>query len=499
MVLLCVLTRLPAFRYGVISDDEGIYYAMARVVNAGGVMYRDTVDHKPPGIVYTYAAALWMARALGGTEKDLGIHLVHFCGLIFVFGSCLVLYAIARRILVPSYSIFPTVLYALSSAAKQPVDGLAVNGELLMNLPIALAVWCAIEARDRRRFLDVVAGIFCGIATLYKYQAAILFVAMPMLLLGEINKKRFRTVFSSVLMWGAGFVTPIVLMGAYFYHRDALGDALRWGVRFNTSYIAQGPPWSWALKRLSLQLVGVVLPSFVLYTGGLISLLRLIRGKNMDDFVTKKAFLAAWSLASLMAVGVGRRFFGHYFLQPELTLALLAAGFAFRLGTRRGILCLGVPSLLSFVVAIWPEMSQPILNSDDPDFRLIGRTVAARTAPSDTIWVWGNVPQIYYYADRRPGVRFTFCNYLTGLSPATPSEELDTIDPRANALLWAWPMVFEDLERQRPKWLLDTAAGGIKSYGKFPIESFPAFASYVSSHYRREDSVGDAVFYRRLD
>src|ERR1700694_2112049 len=117
---VCVVLRLPAFRYDVISDDEAIYDAMARTLAAGGVMYRDAVDHKPPGLAYTYA----LLQRLAGGDGVLGMALLHLLGALAAVGTCLALYAIAKRVLRPSLWTLPPLLYAVVSVCKQPPAGL---------------------------------------------------------------------------------------------------------------------------------------------------------------------------------------------------------------------------------------------------------------------------------------------------------------------------------------------------------------------------------------
>jgi len=75
--LLCAALRLPALEYGVISDDEAIYDAMAGTLASGGVMYRDAVDHKPPGLAYTYA----LLHRVAGGDGVRAMALVHLLGL----------------------------------------------------------------------------------------------------------------------------------------------------------------------------------------------------------------------------------------------------------------------------------------------------------------------------------------------------------------------------------------------------------------------------------
>src|SRR5262249_32763772 len=57
-LLVAVLTlalRAPAFRDRFYSNDEATYSALAAKLTAGGIMYVDAVDHKPPGIAWLYA------------------------------------------------------------------------------------------------------------------------------------------------------------------------------------------------------------------------------------------------------------------------------------------------------------------------------------------------------------------------------------------------------------------------------------------------------------
>ncbi|MSP62360.1 MAG: hypothetical protein EXR72_18910 [Myxococcales bacterium] len=513
--LVCAALRLPALRWDVISDDEAIYDAMARTVAAGGVMYRDTVDHKPPGLVYSYAA---IYRALDGASYQTGITAVHLFGLLAAVATCLGLYAVARRLLEERLWALPSLLYAVVSAAKQPVDGLAVNGELLMNLPTVLAVAAALEGGRRngarRMGWDLLAGVLVGVAALYKYQALVVLIALPALLWpvrartgdgdgdgngnGNGNGNGLARL-ARMAAWAIGLALPPVAALFFFHQRGALDDAVAWGVLFNRSYLAEGPGITWALGRLGLQLVGVVLPGAVLYVGGVAALAGLVRGGAGDDVREGRRMLAVWSALALATVALGGRFFGHYFLQAELPLALLAAGPAARLSSARRAIALALPALAFFALAVAPSQSRRLFNARDPDYRAIGRSVAARTAPSDTIWVWGNVPQIYFAAERRAGVRFTFCNYLTGLSPGTPSEYRREVDPRAAAVASAWGLALEDLDRRRPTLIVDTSPGDLKSYGKFPPSTFPELAAYLAAHYRPDGAVDGVTFWRRRD
>ncbi len=511
--LVAVALRVPTFRYSLVSDDEAIYDAMAQVVVRGGTMYRDTVDHKPPGLAYTYSAVHALITHLGGSFGAV-MASVHVLGIAVVVLTCVALHAVAREMLEPRFSLLPPLLYAFASAASVPPDSLAVNGELLMNLPTTLAVVSALRgAREdraaRRLALFTLAGVLVSTAALYKYQAA--FVVLALVFLGDTSSDATRQGLGprllALLAVAVGLAIPFAVAGLYFAERGGLPDALRWGIAFNTHYLAEGPDFAAAAARLGMQLLGVVLPSALLYGASLLGLSRLLtrhrqEAPSVDGVVRAPWLLVVWALTSLFAVTLGRRFFGHYFLQAELPLSLLAAAPVATLRERwprLTVAALAVPATVFFTIAALPEVFGRYVYAADPDYGAVGRAVSASTKPGDTIWVWGNVPQVYFTAERRPGVRFTFCNYLTGLSPGSRSELDPTYDSRQNAVPGAWDMVVHDLDTNRPAIIVDTAAGGMKSYGKYPVASFPVFAAYLANHYRAEGSVDGAVLYRRAD
>jgi hypothetical protein len=505
-LIVTAVLRLPAFRWDVISDDEAIYDTMGHDIALGGVMYRTTVDHKPPGLAYTYAGARTISAATGAGGAR-AMTLIHALGLLAAVGTAAALFAIGRRIASAETGAIAALLYGVVSAAKPMPDGLAVNGELLMNLPVALAMLAALAAtgshrRGSRIGLDLLAGAAIGIAVLFKYQAGLAGVALPLLVLDRPSD-RVRALVARGACWAGGLLVPLAAAALYFAAHGAVPDLVFWGLEFNRNYLADGPSLLWAFERLGLQLGGVVLPGLLLYGGALVGAIEIGRRLRRDPADRgSSAFLLVWALTATAAVVLGARFFGHYFLQAELPLALVAAipvGRWARRRPRKTSTLLFAPAALFFAIGWAPSLAARLFSSDDPDWRTIGRVAAAATGPTERIWVWGNVPQIYHAADRRQGVRFSFCNYLTGLSPATPSEEDSTVDPTSHAVSGSMAMAIADLDRNRPALLLDTAPHDVKHYGRFPLRRFPALGAYVDAHYRAGPTIGGVVFYRRID
>lgn len=523
-----MLLRLPSLWWGVISDDEAIYDAMAQVINGGGVMYRDALDHKPPGLAYVYAA---IENAVGAHSPGmLGIAAVHAFGILLTVLTAVGLYLVAREVLKREYWWLPPVLYGLVSMNRCAYDGLALNGEVLMNTPTVFAVLAVLWAgktsnRGKRIFFDLCAGALMGLAGLAKWQALVAGLAFPFFAsefaeqfsLGPTRKlsEFFKRVFTRGPFWLLGLVIPVMVAADYFKAHGVLTEFLKWGGLFNLRYISEGPDFIWALKRLGIQVAAVVLPSIAFYGAAIYGLGLAFRGlksgSNPSHFVKDLAApfavpgLLIWSIASILCVAIGGRFFGHYFLQAELPLCLLAAAPLYQAYLRFPKIVgasIAVPTAFFFAISIVPHATRALYDSEDPDWSLVGQAIADQSKSDDTLFVWGNAPAVYHYSHRKMGTRFSFCNYLTGLSPGTRSEYDPSYQPAS--VNEAWPLLYQDLQTRRPTMILDTAAAGWKSYSKFEISRYPEFQAYLKAHYRpvnnrRPAALEGATLYRRID
>ncbi len=135
------------------------------------------------------------------------------------------------------------------------------------------------------------------------------------------------------------------------------------------------------------------------------------------------------------------------------------------------------------------------VGATDPDYRAIAAAVRARTAPDDALVVWGNVPIVYFEAERPLGTRFVFSNYQTGLSPATRTQSDPGADSSANVVAESWEMFAADLAARRPKVLVDTSPGNFGGYGKFPLSRFPRLQAIVDRNYAPVGDVAGARLY----
>ena len=157
-----------------------------------------------------------------------------------------------------------------------------------------------------------------------------------------------------------------------------------------------------------------------------------------------------------------------------------------------------VPPITFFLLATVARPVAAALDADDPNYGPVAARIAALTPPDAPIFVWGNSPQLYVLSRRPIGTRFSFCNYMTGESPGTPSET-DVRRADLNSLPVSWDMLFADLEQRRPVLFVDAAAAGWDGYGSLPLTRYPRLQAYLQTHYRRVEQVEGVSLYRRCD
>ncbi len=103
----------------------------------------------------------------------------------------------------------------------------------------------------------------------------------------------------------------------------------------------------------------------------------------------------------------------------------------------------------------------------------------------DRIFVWGFNPDIYHYADRLPASRFIYCTFQTGLIPWTNTDP--RIDTSYAIVPGAMETLLTDLQRQPPRFFVDSSAGPHRFFGKYPVRNFPALYDWLHTHYVEVD------------
>jgi hypothetical protein len=483
---LCIALRAVSLARPCLSDDEAIYATVAREMLDGRALYRDVVDHKPPGIYVVYAAT----QAIGGSTG--GMVLLHALLIAAVFATGLVLARIVRRHWPgtdPRAPAAAALLWIVYTTTLVDVDALAANCELFMMLPVsaAMAVFLGAGGRLSRHAL---AGALIGAACLLKYQAGIQLPLLAIALVVSRGEGGVGRRIAAMVAIGVGFTASIGLAGSLLWRSGALGDAVFW-LRFNFAYIEVGTSWSALIQRLAIRGGLVIGSAALLYGLGVAAVVAARR----EPFVR---LITGWLLASGIAVFVGGRFFGHYFHQLTAPLAVLAAPATVRLWQRRRgavTAAIAVPAGWFFALGVLHDEVMAEYGEPDPDYASV---VAALDARGDgALCVWGNSPVLYFAADRPLGCRFPFANYLTGASPATATQTDATVDTARYIVREAWPMLEADLAARAPRFVVDGSPGDVAFYGKYPPWKFPRLARILDCDYDPVADVAGMRIYER--
>jgi hypothetical protein len=519
ILALGIVLRLPTFGRAMLSDDEAIYATTADALRRGDGLYRDVVDHKPPLVYHVFQAGF---AALGAYDTH-GAHALVVLSVLLTAG---LLFAIKRgegSEWSSDEGLAAAALWVIFSTTWHEYDALGANCELYLLAPQTLAAWLLL--RELRRSSGGVRGLvthlgvgaLIGTSALFKYQGLTFLGASAGLVAwwAILGRARWSWAATRALCHVVGALLPAAL---YLLGCVASGTAAAtvFWFTFNFSYVQAGlsglPALARGLRRLGL-IGGVALVPYALGVAAAVvaaaDLRRVARARRRGEpaeavHVPPPSVVLGvlWLATSAVAVAAGGRFFGHYFHLVLAPLCLLAAPGFRRLWARpwsiRGpllALC-ALPALLFFGLATVGRPLAAALDGREPPYETVAARVDALSRPDERMFVWGNSPQLYILARRPMGARFSFCNYMTGESPGTPTET-GAKNADANQLAVAWDMLFDDLERRRPTLFVDAAAAGWDGYGKYPIARYPRLQAYLDQHYRPVEVIEGVVLYRR--
>jgi 4-amino-4-deoxy-L-arabinose transferase-like glycosyltransferase len=479
LVVLTIAIRLPAVLHPGPIDDEFVYAVIGAEVAAGRVPYVDVVERKPPVLMWTYGL---IARATGAYNWPA----LHTIALVWTLLTMCGLYVLGRRLFGPAAGILAGLLYSVYLPWGVAAN-LALNGEMLMNLPLVWA-WAVVLGRETRSTKRLfTAGALLATASLLKQPAAI--AAPPLfaylLLRGRMEPHAGRV--RDILALGAGIAVSLGVVVAILLREGALWDAYYWSIADHA-----GPIFFWHKAALhTIAFVGACLPIVV---GAAMALGRadLWQGRTAERLA-----LGGWLGASVIGASAGGRFYPHYYVQLVPPLALLAAAAAADLWNRapdsrfagnalRAAAVCVVLTIVAFSISHWRGLAMRRAGTE------AGRYLREHAALNARLFVWGQEGRIYADSRLRPATRYLATFPLTGYVFGGPIAGLDTsrwIRPGA------WSIFAREFDSRRPEYVVDTQT---RSDALYPVGKFPDMANRLTACYHVEARVKEGTIYRRL-
>ncbi|MEU1625937.1 glycosyltransferase family 39 protein [Streptomyces sp. NPDC020096] len=464
LTVVVALTRLPSFLRPIWNPDEGFLATQARMLAHGGVLYDTVVDRKPPLVPWLYEGAFWLFGhsslwPLRGTA------------VLAQLVTAALLAALARRRWGDRSGAAAGIGYLLISIGLAPEDSQAATFEVFM-LPWTVAAFvCADRLRGPRpgpaMRWGALAGLAVAGAALTKQTGGAVLLPVGWLLWRSAPRRARATAGLAV-----GFLAPLVAVAL------AVGPQrfLFWTVTGSGSYASASGAWLVAAGRalgntgiLAAACAGVVVPAVYL-------LARRRRFAESDLWI--------WLAASAVAVATGFQFYGHYYLQLLPPLVLLGVAALRRLPRwRRPAAAWTALAACGFLV--W-GLAAP--RGDLDHASKVASAIASRTAPGETVLVWGMHPEDYWLSDRAPASRYLTAGFLTNFSGGRGGARVG----ERYAVPGAWRAFRQEVARRPPALIVDDSRG--RPYGPARI---PGFGGLLAAGYQRAATADGAVLYVR--
>jgi 4-amino-4-deoxy-L-arabinose transferase-like glycosyltransferase len=465
LAALTLVLRLPAFFVDVFNSDETFLATQGQVVQAGGNLYEEAADRKPPLVPYVYAASFELFDTTG-------LWSVRLVAIGAVVLTALLLASEARRRYGRRAGWAAGLLCVFGTVAFAPQDGQAANFEIFMLPAMTAGVVLARRARPG------LAGVSVAVATLAKQTGAL--TLLPVLYLAWKTRGREGAARASI-----GFAIPLALVAVAV----GPGQLLYWTVLGNGSYVS--------IQTASTRVLGMFLVMSLAWCACNLPLLWRLPAAWRDRLTEARdgrsdVDLWLWLASAAISVMVGLRFFGHYYLQVLPPVCLLAAG-ALSRGTKRiAVATVAGAAVLAVAFSAAGYFMKPF--GPDPRYKKISRYLAAHTRDEERILVWGNVPEIYWASNRRPATRFPATNsLLAGNHPGRPGADAAPED--SDPVAWDW--FFEDLTSHPPRYIVDTAPAKIRGAEWTPITRFPRLQAILEHDYQLVASINSYLIYQR--
>ncbi len=521
--LLAVVEKLPSLNNYISTVDEASYLVQARLVDTWetfifAFQYRTETKFQLGLVPYILGHKLDEANAMLIVRLfGLAALIVSACLIVRIskqlFNSvipaflCLIPYLlflnITLPVIAPLLEIFqlPFLLAALSLfiGYLQRSNTTSSNIERCQNShKVRSLYWC---------------GLTLGLATLIKPTAPVVAVAMalwlalpvlPKLLRRQLSWKQLvNSLAHPALALILGTATPIVLFVLPYFFRPAAMQELI----YNTFQLPLD--YTSGIDRTYASRIAELISMLPMGIGLFITLLPLAylcgkmwqRVRNKRGSVNKLEGVAAtWGqdeyIVSLIPTTGIALFFAystgwvldHYWV-PVLPFFLLYAGYIAMTIYRTIPWPKARPVFLAILVValVWSNMRLVrnyllIANEKGRDYRheapgvdanQLATYITANTSPQDSIWVYYNMPEVYWLADRRPATREPVGNYLASFYNS------------------AWfDRTYNELESSRPALIVGITATRWPEEGVSEVQELPRVKELLAQRY---DCIRDAV------
>jgi hypothetical protein len=442
MALLTGLTLLqtnPATNYP--SRDGGVFAYVGSEIMHGKLLYVDVWDHKPPGIHYLNALALFL-----GQGSRWGIWLLEF---IFLFLSVLLSHALLSRLWGKIAALFGTLLWLCGLAFTLYNGNYTEEYSLLFNF-LALFLFLLSLRKPSVLQFSFFIGITGGLSFLFRPNniGVQLTIGSTILLMGFL-RANIRQAIKQLCLLATGVLLPFIIVAIFFAWQKALPAMLNAVFTYNFSYSSSTNLFT-TLGSGFIWLNVIALIALAGYIGLIRNVVR--QGKAaLDEW--NCILLLGWPVEILLSSLSGRAY-NHYFICWLPMMALLGAYTFSSFGKRAERVLISRPLWLTYIIlfvillavswhglTIYKDALTDVLTGKRPTEAIdpVSKYLLDHTHKNDTVLVWGAQAGINLMSGREaPTAYFLYPMFV-------PSRMSTVLEDR----------FFADLESHPPTFIVD--------------------------------------------
>jgi hypothetical protein len=393
------------FRFNTITSpfesDEGEYAYSAQLLHDGGTPYKEAFMQKPPMIIYTYYFSQFISD---------DTYMPRLFAFIFLVLTILTIADLLQK----EYGWRSSVIFLIifPPLVSLPLfSGLDAQPEVFLLLPLATSVWCYFKWIQTKNLWWLAAvGGFSAIACFFKpiIIPAVFFV-MVWALFTKKNKqnilsqtvKRFISMFFGFLVLTTMIVFPIAMRGGLSFMWNSVFTynyyySFVMGLQFSRFYLVLSTLWPIILTAVWFTYRKI--KNWVFWLGFFITSLV----GTFSSYLLHYYIIVLPAISIIFAIAID-----DLFNYTELQNSNIRKNNYFAFGF----------SLLVVIFLWFPYINRFSMNSEETVFdqfgflpfresHMMAEKLQEITSPNDKVFIYGNEPQILYYAHRKNIDRF---------------------------------------------------------------------------------------------
>lgn len=475
VLFLTFFLRFPSlfepFWYG----DEGIFAAVARNLNQGGILYQTAWDNKPPMIYLTYAGIF----AIFGVS----MFWLRIVTAIVVLATASIIYEIGRETIGKHRALLASLMFGFLTSLRIIEGNLALT-EIFMILPISLGMYLAIRRKFDLASLFIAGALF-AIASLYKQVGAFEAAALGIYLFLISNK--FLEFVKKGVALTIGFAVPFAITILYFASKGIVNEYIFGAYTYYSIYLDESPTYARLIN------VSKYLPAVAVVLYGFYKKFKAVKVNHIHLFML-------WVAFSFMGAYFSGRTYGHYLVQVTPGVSLLLATLTisnFRINKIRILFaCAFLIPLVFLTSLIFKDFISggPInqikwwgnfvdfargAKSESEYNNYFDRNVNTIMALADalkiggaygeTLYIWGDLPWLYAVVDAHNPSRYVTSFHVFGVPAEIGREE-----------------VAQDLNTKPPRFIVKPQSS---------VGNFPELENLLLRKYTRLSKINDAELF----